>query len=104
MGNERPYSISGAVLFYGMACTLIVAIGLAAMMMWMNRSLLQDLANMQADNRAAWEDVQEARMHTAASNSTLAACRLELVRYEAKMELVDKLVLATQAARGTGGR
>lgn len=102
--REQTYSISGAVLFYGMACTLLISIGLAVMLGWTNYNLTRDLTHIQADTQAAWEEVQAARTNTAAANSTLAACRLELVRYEAKLGIYDDWIKDANKARGMGGR
>lgn len=82
----RPITITVHVLFYGMACTLLTALCLAAAAAWLAWSATQDLRHLQ-------EDLLTAR-------ATSRACRIALERADAKLEVVDEWILGAHKLRG----
>lgn len=86
------YSISGSVLFYGMACSLLAAVSLALVMGWLAWVAMHDVDGLY-DRMAEYKDsAHAARQATARS-------RLDLARCEAQMELADRWVLGARKLR-----
>lgn len=90
--SERIYSVSAAVLVYGMAATLMVSLVLAAIMGWLAWSSMTELSSIQAEIGAA--------------HNSLRVSRIALERCDAKLEIVDTWILGARGETSklsTGG-
>ncbi len=90
--SQRVYSISGSILFYGMACTIVAAIGLALTMGWLAWTVMRD-------NDSLYNRMDEYRDAANAARQATSRSRLDLARCEAKLDVVDKWILGGRKIR-----